>query len=142
MHSKRHAVCDGIGRPLRIALTKGQRSEYDGARWRWADPPTAKQVLAEKGDDAAWFRDGFATRTIRACIAARGKGSHPARHAVRLSQQRHTMENMFGRLTDWRRLALRDDHCDHTAVSAMCLAATGIFWLSFTRLDPRACYER
>ena len=42
-----------------------------------------------------------------------------------------------GRLTDWRRLALRDDRSAHTVVSAMCLAATGIFWLSFTRLDPR-----
>ena len=107
LHSKRHAVCDGTGRPLRIALTAGPRSEYDGARLLFADLPAAKQVLAEKGDDIAWFRDAFAPRTIRVCIPARAKGSHPARHAVRLSQQRHTIEHMFGRLTDWRRLALR-----------------------------------
>ena len=44
---------------------------------------------------------------------------------------------MFGRLTDWSRLALRDDRCAHTVVSAMCLAATGILGLSFTRPDPR-----
>ena len=34
LHSKRHAVCDGNGRPLRIALTEGQRSDDDGARLR------------------------------------------------------------------------------------------------------------
>ena len=47
----------------------------------------------------------------------------------------NSIENMFGRLTDWRRLALRGDRGAHTVVSAMCLAATGIFGLSFTRLD-------
>ena len=76
-------LSNGTGRPLRIALTAGQRSDDDSARLRCADFPAAKQVLAEKGDDAAWFRDGFATRTISACIPARAKGSRPARHAVR-----------------------------------------------------------
>ena len=50
----------------------------------------------------------------------------------------NSIENMFGRLTDWRRLALRDNRCAHTVVSALCLAATGIFWLSFMRPDPSA----
>ena len=81
-------------------------------------------------------RLGVLQRIIRACIPARAKRSHPTTHAVRLSQQRHTIEHMFGRLTDWRRLVMRDDRCAHTVVSAMCLAATGIFWLSFTRPDP------
>ena len=43
---------------------------------------------------------------------------------------------MFERLTDWRRLALRFERCDHTVVSAMCLAAAGIFWLSLARPYP------
>jgi transposase len=36
---------------------------------------------------------------------------------------------MFARLKDWRRLALRYDHCAHTFFSAICIAATVIFWL-------------
>ena len=43
---------------------------------------------------------------------------------------------MFGRLTDWRHLALRFERCAHTVVSAIGIAATGIFWLSITRPDP------
>ena len=93
-------------------------------------------MLAEKGDDAAWFRDGFAQRTIRACIPAGGKRSHPARQAARLDTQRHTIENMFGRLKAWRRLALRDDGCAHTVFSAIWIAAPGILGLSFTRPHP------
>jgi transposase len=36
---------------------------------------------------------------------------------------------MFAWLKDWRRLALRYDHCAHTFFSAICIAATVIFWL-------------
>ena len=50
-------------------------------------------------------------------------------------------ENIFGRLTDWRRLALHYERCAHSVVSAIGIAATGIFWLSFTRPDPSAWYD-
>jgi transposase len=36
---------------------------------------------------------------------------------------------MFGRIKDWRRIALRYDRCAHTFFSAICLAATVIFYL-------------
>ena len=48
LHS-RHAVCDGNGRRVRIAMSKGQRSDDDGARLFLADLPVAKQLLADKG---------------------------------------------------------------------------------------------
>ncbi len=40
-----------------------------------------------------------------------------------------TIERMFGRLKDWRRIATRYDRCAHTFMSAICIAATVIFWL-------------
>lgn len=36
---------------------------------------------------------------------------------------------MFAKLEDWRRLAVRHDRCAHTFFSAVCIAATVIFWL-------------
>ena len=136
MNSKRHAVCDGTGRPISIALTEGQRSDYDGARLRLADLAVAKQLLADKGYDADWFRDALAKRKISASIPARAKRSHPAIQDVRLYKQRHMIENMVGRLKDWRRIAMRYDRCAHTVVSAICIATTVIFWLSLTSPDP------
>jgi len=46
-----------------------------------------------------------------------------------LYRQRHKVEIMFGRLKDWRRIHTRYDRCAHTFMSAICIAATVIFWL-------------
>ena len=46
-----------------------------------------------------------------------------------LYRQRHRIENAFGRLKDWRRVATRYDRCAHTFFSAICIAATLTFWL-------------
>ena len=63
-------------RPIRTALTEGERSDDDGARLHLAEFPAAKQLLAEKGDDTDWFRDALAKRTIRACIPARARARY------------------------------------------------------------------
>ena len=44
-------------------------------------------------------------------------------------KQRHKIEIMFGRLKDWRRIAMRYDRCAHTFFSAICLAAIVIFYI-------------
>jgi transposase len=36
---------------------------------------------------------------------------------------------MFAKLKDWRRISMRCDRCAHTFFSAICIAATVIFWL-------------
>jgi len=47
-----------------------------------------------------------------------------------LYKQRHKIENMFAKLKDWRRIATRYDRCAHTFMSAICIAATVIFWIN------------
>jgi len=44
-------------------------------------------------------------------------------------KQRNLVERMFGKLEDWRRIAMRDDRCSDTFISAICIAARAIFWL-------------
>ncbi|MEM7685814.1 MAG: transposase, partial [Paracoccaceae bacterium] len=39
------------------------------------------------------------------------------------------VERMFGKLKDWRRIAMRYDRCAHTFMSAICIAAAVVFWL-------------
>jgi len=39
------------------------------------------------------------------------------------------VENTFGKLKDWRRIATRYDRCAHTFFSAICIAAILIFYL-------------
>ena len=50
-------------------------------------------------------------------------------HDRTLYRQRHKIENMFGRIKDWRRIHTRYDRCAHTFMSAICIAATVIFWI-------------
>ena len=47
-----------------------------------------------------------------------------------LYKQRHKVENMFGKLKDWQRIATRYDRCAHTLFSAICIAASVIFYLN------------
>ena len=47
-----------------------------------------------------------------------------------LYRQRHRIEIMFGRIKDWRRIAMRYDRCKHIFLSAITLAATVIFRLN------------
>ena len=129
MNSKLHAVCDGKGRPLVMLLSEGQMSDFKGAALMLPAMPGAKELLADKGYDADWFREALANRKIAACIPSKSNRKAPIPHDAVLYKQRHRIENMFGRLKDWRRVHTRYDRCAHAYFSAICIAAAVIFWL-------------
>ena len=53
----------------------------------------------------------------------------PIPHDTTLYRRRHTIENMFGRLKDWRRIHTRYHRRAYTFMSAIFLAAVVIFWM-------------
>ena len=63
------------------------------------------------------------------CIPSKSNRKIPLAHDRTLYRQRHKIENMFARLKDWRRISMRKDRCADTFFSAICIAATVIFWL-------------
>ena len=130
MNSKLHAVCDGEGRPLVMLLSEGQMSDYKGAALMLDALPPAKALLGDRGYDAGWFRDALAKRGIAACIPSKSNRKIPIDHDRALYRQRHKIENMFAKLKDWRRIHTRYDRCAHTFFSAICIAATVIFWIN------------
>jgi transposase len=121
-------VCDGKGRPLVMLLSEGPTSDYKGAALMLNALPRAKALLGDRGDDADWFRKALADRNITACIPSKRNRKVPIPHDTILYRQRHKIENMFGRLKDRRRIHTRYDRCAHTFISAICIAATVIFW--------------
>lgn len=92
--------------------------------------PKAKILLGDKGYDADWLRTALAERDITACIPSKANRKVPIPHNTALYRRRHKIENMFGRLKDWRRIHTRYDPCAHTFMSAICIAASVIFWLN------------
>ena len=130
MNSKLHVVCDGQGRPLVMLLSEGQMSDFKGAALMLPAMPKARELLADKGYDADWFRQALAKRKIAACIPSKSNRKVVIPHDAVLYRQRHKIENMFGKLKDWRRIAMRYDRCAHTFFSAICIAAAFIFYLN------------
>jgi transposase len=112
-----------------MLLSEGQMSDYRGAALMLPAMPKAKQLLADKGYDPDGFRAALAKRRITPCIPSKANRKTAIPHDAVLYKQRHKIENMFGRLKDWRRIHTRYDRCAHTYFSAICIAATVIFWL-------------
>ena len=126
MNSKLHAVCDGEGRPVLLLLTEGQKSDHRGAAMLLPALPPARELLADRGYDSNRFRAELADRGITPCIPSTKSRKVPLLYDKVLYRQRHRIENMFGRLKDWRRVATRYDRCAHTFF----IAAAVAFWLT------------
>ena len=112
-----------------MLLTEGQRSDHVGAALLLPHLPHASVLLADRGYDSNRFRAGLAERSITPCIPPMPGRRTELPYDKVLYRQRHKVEIMFGRLKDWRRIAMRYDRCAHTFFSAVCIAATLTFWL-------------
>jgi transposase len=113
-----------------MLLSEGQMSDYKGAALMIDALPRAKALLADRGYDADWFRAALTERGITPCSPSKVNRKVPIPHDAVLYRQRHRIENMFGKLKDWRRIHTRYDRCAHTFMSAICIAATVIFRLN------------
>jgi transposase len=110
-------------------LSAGQTSDYTGAAALLATFPKAEALLADRGYDADWLRDALATRGIQACIPSRSNRKIHIPHDKLRYRNRHKIENMFGKLKDWRRIHTRYDRCPEVFLSAIAIACFVIFWL-------------
>ena len=124
-----HAVCDDKGRPLILLLTEGQTSDFKGAALIIDRLPDAKALIGDKGYDADWLRAALLARGIAPCIPPKSNRTEQIPYDKTLYKARHKIENMFGRLKDWRRIHTRYDRCAHAFLSAIVIAATVAFWL-------------
>lgn len=88
-----------------------------------------KELLGDKGYDSDWFRQALIERGITPCIPPRSNRKIQYHYDKELYRQRHKIENVFGRIKDWRRIATRYDRCAHTFMSAISIAATVCYWL-------------
>jgi transposase len=113
-----------------MLLSEGQMSDYKGAALLLPVLPKAKTLLADRGYDADWFRAALMEKGVTPCIPPKTNRKIQIEYDKTLYKQRHKIENMFGKLKDWRRIATRYDRCAHTFFSAICIAATVIFYLN------------
>ena len=117
-----------------MLLTEGQVSDYKGAATILpALPISARTLIGDKGYDGDALRAAITARGIDPCTPQRKGRNSPASFCKRTHRRRNLVERMFGHLKDWRRIATRYDRCAHTFFSAMCIAATVIWWINKSR---------
>jgi len=111
-----------------MLLTEGQMSDHKGAAPLLPRLPSARHLVGDRGYDSNRFRRNLTERGIEPCIPSTKSREVPIPHDKSGYRRRHKVENMFGCLKDWRRIATRHDRCAHTFFSAICPAATVIYW--------------
>jgi putative transposase len=120
-----HAVCDAKGRPIIMLLSEGQMSDHKGARLMFDTLPPVKDLLGDQGYDSDQFRVASVGKGINPCIPPRQNRKIQHAYDATLYRPRHKIENMFGRIKDWCRIATRNDRGAHTFMSAIISFACG-----------------
>jgi len=125
MTTKILALCDALGNLVRFVLLPGHRFDTVGV------PP-----LIEGIDFDALIADmAFDSNSIIAELDARGAtaviAQHPRRAMPRDVDQevykwRHLIENFFGKLKDFKRIAMRSEKTDQSFAAMVYLAAAVI----------------
>jgi len=123
-------VCDGRGRPLRLHLTEGQRSDHKGAESLVPLLPDARLLIADKAYASRWMHQSLQERGIIACIPVQRQRRQLPGYDPAIYRQRHRIENMFARLKDWRRIHTRYDRCADIFLASITLAAIFLFWIN------------
>lgn len=72
-----------------MCLTAGQVSDYKGAKKLMDVLPAAQYILADRGYDADWFREGLRARGITPCILPRKNRKRQINYDKSLYKQRH-----------------------------------------------------
>ncbi|WP_417773696.1 IS5 family transposase [Stappia sp.] len=127
--TKIHALSDNKGRPIAFHLTGANVSDFTGAEALLPLVPENGVLHGDKGYDSDRIR-----RTVEARGALPNIPPHKSRKwkncfSPYLYKGRLVIEQMFCRLTAFRRIATRYDRSARNFLSALCLAATVCYWL-------------
>ena len=77
-------VCDGKGRPVRLLLSEGQRSDFTGAELLLQDLPEANVLIGDKGYDSNKIGAMVLEQGMTPCIPSRRNRTKRIPHSKRL----------------------------------------------------------
>ncbi len=126
--TKIHALVDGQGRPIKLQLTAGEKSDIASAEGLIADLPEGAMLLADKGYDANALREAVRNRKAWANIPPKANRRDPVCFLKHLYKARNLVERFFNRIKQFRRIATRYDKLAKNFLAAVKLASTRI-WL-------------
>ena len=117
----------GLGLPVRLALTAGQRGDCPQA-YTLIEGLSAEVVMADAAYDADPLRAAIAAKGAVAVIPNNPSRARKYRLDKHLYAQRHLVECCFSKLKQFRRVATRYEKTAKNYLAIVTLAAT-ILWL-------------
>ena len=125
--TKIHALVDAQGRPIKLSLTAGQKSDIEAAPGLIADIPAGAMLLADKGYDANGLREAVMARGAWANIPPKSNRRDPICFSKHLYRARNLVERFFNRIKHFRRIATRYDKLAENYAAALKLVAVRIW---------------
>jgi transposase len=128
-NTKIHAIADAKGRLLSILLSGGEAHDCPPAQRLIRRIKAARKLLGDKAYDSADLRQWLKDRGTKPVIPNRSNRKQPFSFDKKSYRQRHRIENAFGRLKDFRRIATRYDRLARNFLASVCLVAAIVWWI-------------
>ncbi len=113
MTTKILALTDALGNLVRFNLLPGQRFDTAGVA------PLIKDIefgglIADKAFDSNWIIEDMNERGAQIVISQHPRRTRPLDIDREIYKWRHLIENFFGKLKEFKRIALRSDKTDES----------------------------
>jgi len=119
------ALTDALGNLIDFRLLPGQAHDLRGTA-ALIEGLTCGQLLADRAFDANWLRDILTGAGITAVIPPKSNRLFPSEFDRDTYKWRHMIENFFGKLKEYRGIAMRCCKTDQSFTAFISLAATVI----------------
>lgn len=127
--TKIHLLANIEEKPLDFILSPGQASDAkEGEKLIARNLRRIKKLLADKAYDTDQIRAELKAAKKESCIPSKCNRKNPEPYDRELYKSRGVIENMFGRLKDWRGIAMRYCRSAHIFDSYVCIALITIFF--------------
>jgi len=115
-------LADALGNLLRFELLPGQRFDTVGVA-PLIEGVEFGALLADKAFDSDWIITELNERGAQIVISQHPRRSTPLAIDKELYKARHLIENFFGKLKEFTRIAMRADKTDQSFTAMIHLAA-------------------
>jgi transposase len=125
MTTKILALTDGLGNLVRFVLLPGQRFDTVGVAPLLAGIEFGA-LLADKAFDSNAIIADLDQRGAKVVISQHPRRAKPVKIDLEMYKWRHLIENFFGKLKEFKRIAMRADKTDQSFSAIIYLAAAVI----------------
>jgi len=119
------ALADALGNLVDFRLLPGQAHDLRGTA-ALIEGLSCGQALADRAFDANRVREALAAAEIEAVIPPKSNRRFPAEFDRETYKWRHLIENFFGKLTEYRGIAMRCCKTDTSYGAFIAIASTVI----------------